>query len=81
MSSGELEGLASAVLCDKLDSTRLTWREIKDGWGSCTNFFLSFGLKPYNFEDHNESLSISRSFKEGGNDNDVKSEKSAAGKL
>ena len=71
MSSGELEGLASSVLCDKSDSTRLTWREIKDGWGSCTNFFLSFGLKAYDFEDHNEALSISRSLKEGGNDGEV----------
>ena len=80
MSSGELEGLSASVLCDKSDPTRLTSKEIKDGWGSCTNFFLSYGLKPYDFEDHNEALAISRSLKEGSNEDQVRSEPSGTGK-
>ena len=37
--------------------------QIKDGWGSSTNFMLSYGLKPYNEEDCEEALEISRSLK------------------
>ena len=37
--------------------------KIKDGWGSCTNFMLSYGLKPYNMEDCEQALEISRSMK------------------
>ena len=62
---GDLDRFAASTLCDKDDPTRLTWREIRDGWGSCTNFFLSYGLKPYNFEEHEEALAISRALKEG----------------
>ena len=79
MSNGQLEGLAASVLCDKSDPTRLTWRELKDGWGTCTNFFFSFGLKPFNFEDHDEALAISRSMKENRNDEELENGQSAAG--
>merc|ERR1712213_77306 len=60
---GDMERMAATALCDKTDPTRLTWREIKDGWGSSTNFMLSYGLKPYNEEDCEEALEISRSLK------------------
>ena len=61
--SGDQEGLAASVLCDKNDPTRLTWKEIKDSYGSCTNFFMSFGLKPWDPNDQEEALSISRGMK------------------
>ncbi len=61
---GNEEALAASYLLDKHDLTRLTWREIKDGWGSCENFMYSFGLKPWNREDLDEALAISRGFKE-----------------
>ena len=61
--SGDQEGLAASVLCDKNDPTRLTWKEIKNSYGSCTNFFMSFGLKPWDSNDQEEALSISRAMK------------------
>ena len=61
-----MEGLAASVLCDKNDPTRLTWKEIKDSYGSCSNFFMSFGLKPYERDDQEEALAISRSMKANG---------------
>ena len=60
---GAEEGLAAAEICDKSDPTLLTWKEIKDGWGSCLNFFLSYGLKPWDSDDCEEARSISRSLK------------------
>jgi hypothetical protein len=63
---GSEEALAASVLLDKTDPTRLTWKEIKDSYGSCLNFFLSFGLKPWNSEDCEEALSISRAMKQEG---------------
>ena len=59
------EGLAASQLLDKNDPTLLSWKEIKDSWGTCLNFFYSFGLKPWNFEDCDEARAISRSFKAG----------------
>ena len=61
---GQEEAFCASVLCDKNDPTRLTWRELKDGWGSLENFVRSYGLKPYNLEDLEEALSISRALKE-----------------
>ena len=61
---GQEEQFCASILCDKNDPTRLTWRELKDGWGSVENFVLSYGLKPYNLEDLEEALSISRCLKE-----------------
>ena len=60
-----MEGLAAAYLLDKDDPTRLTWKELKQAWGSCENFMLSYGLKPYNPKDCEEALAISRALKEG----------------
>ena len=60
---GAEEGLAASQILDKNDPTLLTWREIKDSYGSCLNFMLSFGLKPWNPEDCEEARAISRSFK------------------
>lgn len=59
------EGLAAAILLDKNDPTRLSYAEIKSGWGSCTNFVLSYGLKPYDMDDLEEALAISRALKSG----------------
>merc|ERR1712117_875219 len=58
------------VLCDRNDPTRLTGMEIKDEFGSLVNFVVSYGLKPYDLEDLKEALSISRSLKESGSDQD-----------
>jgi len=38
----------------------LTWKELKDGWGGCANFMLSYALKPYNPEDLEEAVTIFR---------------------
>ena len=62
---GAEEGLAASILCDKSDPTRLTWREIKDGYGSNLNFFLCHGLKPWKDEDCREALELSRALKQG----------------
>ena len=64
---GDMERMAAIQLCDKNDSTLLTWKELKDGWGGCANFMHSYGLKPYNPEDLEEAVSISRALKEGNN--------------
>ena len=37
--------------------------QIQDGWGSCTEFMRAYGLKPYNQEDLEEALAISRGLK------------------
>jgi len=64
MMSGSLEGLASSYLCNKEDPTMLTRKELKAGWGTVENFMLSYGLKPYNPEDCEEAVAISRALKE-----------------
>ena len=68
---GQEEAFCASVLCDKNDPTRLTSRELKDGWGPVKtslgpveNFVLSYGLKPYKQEDLEEALAISRGLKE-----------------
>lgn len=65
---GAEEVLAATHLLDKNDPTRLTYREIKDSYGSCLNFMLSFGLKPWNPEDLAEALAISRAMKSNDDD-------------
>jgi len=68
---GDAERMAASQLCDKTDPTLLTWKELKEGWGGplvCTNFMISYGLKPYNMEDIEEAVAISRALKEGRND-------------
>ena len=62
--SGVTEGLIASILLDKSDPTRLTWAEIKKGWGSCTNFVRSYGLKDYDIEQIEEALQISRAIKQ-----------------
>ena len=73
---GTLEGLAASHLFDKSDPTRLTWKEVKNSWGSATNFMFSYGLKPYNFEDLDEALAISRALKKHDNQQSKQSEQS-----
>lgn len=63
--SGSTEALAASILLDKNDPTRLTYQEIKQSWGSCTNFVISYGLKPYDVDDLEEALAISRALKAG----------------
>ena len=58
------EGLCASILLDKDDPTLLTWREIKDGWGSCRNFVLSHGLKDYDVEDVERAVEISKAYKQ-----------------
>lgn len=58
-----MEQLAAVQLCDKSDPTLLTWKQIKDSWGTPLNFFHSYGLKPYNPEDCEEARAISRALK------------------
>ena len=70
---GDLERLAASYLCDKNDSSLMTWKELKDGWGGplvCTNFMISYGLKPFNPEDCEEAVAISRALKEGNNESE-----------
>jgi hypothetical protein len=55
--------LAASELLDKTDPTLLTYKEIKRSYGSPLNFFLSFGLKPWNPEDCEEARAISRQLK------------------
>jgi hypothetical protein len=57
------EGLAATEILNKHDPTLLTWKEIKDGYGSASNFFWTFGLKPWNSDDCEEARSISREMK------------------
>ena len=61
--------VASQIL-NKDDPTLLTWREIKDSYGSCTNFMQCNGLKPWNPEDIEMAVSISRTFKTQGVEED-----------
>ena len=63
---GQEEQLCASVLCNLDDPTRLTWRELKDGWGSVENFVRSYGLQPHKQEDLEEALSISRVLKQNG---------------
>ena len=65
---GDMERMAALQLCDKNDPTLLSWRELKDGWGGCANFMISYGLKPYNPEDLEEAVTISRALKEASNE-------------
>ena len=60
----ELEGVAASYLSNPSDPSMLTTKEIKDGWGTFTNFMLSYCLKPYNPEDCEEAVAISKAFAE-----------------
>jgi len=60
---GAEEALAASQILDKQDSSLLTWKQIQTGYGSCLNFMLSFGLKPWNTQDCEEARRISRAFK------------------
>jgi hypothetical protein len=60
---GSEEAIAAAALLDRNDPTRLTSKEIRDGYGSCLQFFICHGLKPWNPDDCVEALAISRVFK------------------
>jgi hypothetical protein len=64
MSDGATERYVATQLLDKDDPSRLSSKEIKDGWGSCTNFMLSHGLKPFNPADVAAAVELSRAFKE-----------------
>ena len=70
MSGGAAEGLAATILSDKNDPSRLSYGEMKDSYGTWTNFCHSYGLKPYDMDDLREALEISRSLKCSGEDED-----------
>ena len=65
-----MEAVAASYLSNPSDGSpghnpsMLTTKEIKDGWGSFTNFMLSYGLKPSNPEDCQEAAAISRTLAE-----------------
>lgn len=61
---GSSERLAAAFLSNKNDPTRLTWQEVKAGWGSWSNFMHSYGLKPWKQDNLEEALAISRALKQ-----------------
>merc|ERR1712117_524938 len=62
-SDGNTERLAANQILDKSDPTRLSSREIRDSYGSSTNFFQSHGLKPWNPSDCQQAVEISREMK------------------
>ena len=55
-----MEGLAASYLSNKDDKTLLTLKEVKEEFGSWTQFMLAYGLKPYNVDDCKEAVEISR---------------------
>ena len=67
-----MEMLVESLLIDDNDPSRLSKSEIIQSWGSLCNFMLSYGLKPYKFEDIEDAVSLSRSLKE--NDEDIDDE-------
>ena len=60
---GRQEAFAATELLNKSDPTLLTWKEVQEIWGSCYNFFISYGLKPWDGEDCEKARSISRDLK------------------
>ena len=58
------EGLAASYLSNPSDPSMLTTKEIQKSWGSFTNFMLSYGLKPFNPEDCEEAVAISKALAE-----------------
>ena len=54
-------------LNDPNDPTLLTKKEIKKSWRS---FMISYGLKPYNQEDCEEAVAISRALKKANQEED-----------
>jgi len=65
-----IEMLVESLLIDDSDPSRLSKSEIIESWGSLSNFMLSYGLKPYKFEDIEDAVSLSRSLKENDEDYD-----------
>jgi len=59
-----MNAAAAVALCDKSDPTRLTHKELQDGYGGPRNFMESHGLKPSKQEDCAEALAISRALKD-----------------
>ena len=55
--------LAAVALLDSSDPTLLTSKEITDSYGSPFNFFMSYGLKPWEADDCEEARDISRAMK------------------
>ncbi len=71
------EHLAATYLLDSTDPSRLTWKEVQGRWGSCLNFFLSYGLRPWDANDAREALAISRACKRGQQEDDMVAEMAA----
>ena len=59
-----MEFLASSYLDKPDDPSMLTEKQIEDSWGSFSDFMFSYGLKPYNPEDCEEAVAISKAFAE-----------------
>jgi DnaJ-domain-containing protein 1 len=54
------ERLAAGYLANARDHSRLPWQHVRQGWGSWTNFMISYGLKPWRAGDLQAALDISR---------------------
>ena len=62
------EALASSYLSNPSDPSMLTTRQIKDEWGSFSNFMVCYGLNPSKHDDCEEAAAISRSLAEARNE-------------
>ena len=60
---GYTECLAATSILDREDSSRLSYKEIQESYGSSSNFFFSHSLKPWDHDDQEEALAISRALK------------------
>ena len=58
------EVLAASYLSKPNDPSMLTIEQIEASWGSFSDFMFSYGLKPYNPEDCEEAVTISKAFAE-----------------
>ena len=74
---GQMKGLAAVVLCDKDDPTRLSSKELKEGWGGPAEFMLSYGLKPFKPEDCHQALAFSRALQEADMEDQMQQKKSS----
>jgi hypothetical protein len=65
-SSCNNERVAAMYLSNPNDTTRLSWKEVQEQWGSWTAFLQCYNLRPFDYNDLEEALQISRLLKETG---------------
>jgi len=69
--NSNVEILAASMICSPGDPNLLSFTDLVNGWGGPLEFMASYGLKPYNDDDVEEALSISKAFALNKNSNDV----------